>query len=54
VPVPGFALRLMYGEMAEIVTTGQRVVPAALRQLGFEFRHPELEAALRDVLARSD
>jgi uncharacterized protein len=54
VPVPGFALRLMYGEMAEIVTTGQRVVPAALRQLGFEFRHTELEAALRDVLARSD
>jgi uncharacterized protein len=54
VPVPGFVLRLMYGEMAEIVTTGQRVVPAALRQLGFEFRHPELEAALRDVLARSD
>jgi uncharacterized protein (TIGR01777 family) len=54
VPVPGFALRLMYGEMAEIVTTGQRVVPAALRQLGFEFRHPDLEAALRDVLARSD
>ncbi|HEY1523018.1 MAG TPA: TIGR01777 family oxidoreductase [Solirubrobacteraceae bacterium] len=52
-PVPGFALRLLYGEMAEIVTTGQRVVPAALQRLGFEFRHPDLEAALRDVLGNS-
>ena len=49
-PVPGFAVKLLYGEMAEIVTTGARVVPARLRQLGYEFRHPELEPALRDVL----
>ena len=52
-PVPGFAIKLLYGEMAEMVTTGQRVVPARLRQLGYEFRHPELEPALRDVLGRS-
>ena len=39
-PVPGFAVKLLYGEMAEIVTTGQSVVPARLRQLGYEFRHP--------------
>lgn len=50
VPVPGFALRLLYGEMASIVLTGQRAVPAELRTLGYEFRHPELEPALRDVL----
>jgi uncharacterized protein (TIGR01777 family) len=49
-PVPGFALRTMYGEMAVVVTTGQRVVPARLQQLGYEFRYPELEAALRDVV----
>ena len=49
-PVPAFALNVMYGEMAEIVTTGQRAVPARLLDLGFEFRHPELEPALRDVL----
>jgi hypothetical protein len=49
-PVPGFAIKLLYGEMAEIVTTGQRAVPARLRQLGYEFRHPEVEEALRDVL----
>ena len=50
-PVPGFALRLLYGEMASIVLTGQRAVPARLRQLGFSFAHPELEGALRDVLS---
>lgn len=49
-PVPGLAVKLLYGEMAEIVTTGQRAVPAKLRQLGYEFRHPEVELALRDVL----
>jgi NAD dependent epimerase/dehydratase family enzyme len=36
--------------MAQIVITGQRVVPSRLGQLGFAFRHPDLEAALRDVL----
>lgn len=49
-PVPGFAVKLLYGEMSEMVTTGQRAVPARLRQLGYEFRHPEVEPALRDVL----
>ena len=39
-PVPGFALRLLYGEMAEIVTTGQRVVPAALGSLGLRLPAP--------------
>jgi uncharacterized protein len=50
-PVPGLALKGLYGEMATIVLTGQRAVPARLSQLGYEFRHPDLEAALRDVLA---
>ena len=51
-PVPGAALRLLYGEMAEIVTTGARVVPAKPLVLGYEFRHPELEEALRSAIAR--
>ncbi len=50
-PVPAFALRLLYGDMAEIVTTGQRAVPHRLEQLGFTFRYPELEPALSDVLS---
>ncbi|MFZ0040495.1 MAG: TIGR01777 family oxidoreductase [Solirubrobacteraceae bacterium] len=49
-PVPGFAVRLLYGEMSGVVTTGQRAVPARLGELGYEFRHREIEPALRDVL----
>jgi uncharacterized protein len=51
-PVPGAALRLMYGEMASIVVTGQRVIPARLQELGYSFRYSELEPALRDVLEK--
>lgn len=50
-PIPGLALRALYGEMAEIVTTGARVVPAKPLVLGYEFRHSELEEALRAALA---
>ena len=49
-PVPGAALRLLYGEMAEIVTTGARVVPAKPLVLGYEFRHPQLKEALESAL----
>lgn len=52
-PVPGLALKALYGEMATIVLTGQRAMPARLGELGYAFRHPELEAALRDVLSGS-
>ena len=51
VPVPALALRAMYGEMAQIVTTGARIVPAKALVLGYEFVHPELEEALRSALA---
>ncbi len=50
-PVPGAAVKLLYGEMAEMVTTGQRAIPAKLGELGYTFRHPEIEAALKDVLS---
>jgi uncharacterized protein (TIGR01777 family) len=52
-PVPAFAVKLLYGEMATIVTTGVRVVPGRLTELGYEFRHADLEPALRDVTTRS-
>jgi NAD dependent epimerase/dehydratase family enzyme len=51
VPVPGTALRLLYGEMADIVTTGARVVPAKPLVLGYQFRHPQLAEALTSALA---
>jgi uncharacterized protein len=50
-PVPGFAVRALYGDMAEIVTTGQRAIPTRALALGYRFRHPELDEALRSALA---
>jgi uncharacterized protein len=49
-PVPGFALKLLYGDMAQLVTKSQRVVPRRLLDLGFEHRHPQLDEALRSAL----
>jgi uncharacterized protein len=49
-PVPGLAVRALYGDMAEIVTTGQRAVPARALERGYAFRHTDLEQALRDAL----
>jgi uncharacterized protein (TIGR01777 family) len=52
-PVPALAVKALYGEMAMIVTTGQRVVPRRLSELGYEFRQPDLETALRSATRRS-
>jgi uncharacterized protein (TIGR01777 family) len=49
IPVPALALKVLYGGMAFIVTTGVRAVPVKLRGLGYEFRRPDLEEALRDA-----
>jgi uncharacterized protein len=51
-PVPGIALRALYGEMAQIVTGGVRALPAKALVLGYEFRHAELMEALRAALNR--
>jgi uncharacterized protein len=48
-PVPAFAIRLLYGQMAEIVLQGRRAVPARAQQLGFTWRHADLDEALRDA-----
>jgi uncharacterized protein (TIGR01777 family) len=50
--VPAFALRVLYGEMSMIVSTGVCAVPCRLGQLGFDFRHLELDDALRAITAR--
>jgi len=51
-PAPAFALRLILGEMAEAVLTGQRVLPEKALARGFEFQFPTLEGALREACAR--
>jgi uncharacterized protein (TIGR01777 family) len=52
-PVPSFSLKLLYGQMAEVVTTGARVVPAKALVLGYRFQHLHLTGALRSLLAGS-
>ena len=49
-PVPALAIRLLYGDMAEIVTEGQRAVPSRALEHGFTFAHPDLDEALSDAL----
>lgn len=50
-PVPGFAMRLLFGEVATVVLDGQRVLPERLKELGFSFQFPTAEEALKDTLA---
>lgn len=50
-PVPGFVLKRLPGGMGRLFLDGQRVEPAAMVSLGFAWRHPDLEAALRAVEA---
>ena len=52
-PLPAFAARLAFGEMAdELLLASQRVEPAKLLASGYQFRFPELEAALRHLLEK--
>ena len=46
-PVPSFALRLILGEMADMLLTGQRAVPTAAIELGYRFRYDNLSDALK-------
>lgn len=47
---PAFMLRLVLGEFAEAILTGQKVLPQRLLDAGFEFHYPDIDQALRDLL----
>ena len=50
-PVPAFAARLLFGEMADAtLLSSQRAVPTRLKESGFVFKYPEIEGALRHVI----
>ena len=51
-PTPALAIKAVLGEFAEDVLTGQNAVPAVLTDAGFDFRHPDVESALRWALDR--
>lgn len=51
VPLPGFAAKIVLGEMAEaLLLASTRVAPNQLKASGYEFQHPEIEAAIRGAL----
>jgi len=47
---PDWAMRLRYGELAHLYLTGQKVLPARHLAAGFEYRYPDIDAALRAAL----
>lgn len=49
-PVPAFMMRLVFGEMADMLLNGQRVIPEKLLRSGFEFKYPDLRQALENLL----
>jgi NAD dependent epimerase/dehydratase family enzyme len=49
-PTPAFALRLALGEVADVIATGQRVLPKRALALGINFRFPTIDIALADIL----
>jgi uncharacterized protein (TIGR01777 family) len=49
-PMPAFAMRLLLGEKSTLVLDGQRQLPKRLLELGFQFRFPDVESALRDLV----
>jgi uncharacterized protein (TIGR01777 family) len=49
-PVPEFALKMLFGEMADVLLASQRVAPAAAEAAGFRFRFPQLAPALAALL----
>ncbi len=52
-PIPSIALKLVLGEMSEVLLEGWRIIPKRLQEMGFEYKYPELELALRDLLKDS-
>lgn len=49
-PVPAIGLRVLLGGVSEIITTGQRVIPAKALALGYRYQFPEIGPALRDLI----
>ena len=50
IPVPEFALKLLFGEGASVLTDSKEVYPRALIEAGFEFLYPDIKDALEHIL----
>lgn len=51
-PVPAFALKILLGEMSDMLLTGQRAIPKKLQEAGYTFKYPKLEKALMAALGK--
>jgi uncharacterized protein (TIGR01777 family) len=52
-PMPSAALKLLFGEMSELLLASSRMLPQRLLQEGFRFQYPDLDAALADIVGRA-
>jgi uncharacterized protein (TIGR01777 family) len=52
-PAPAFMVRLVLGELAETVLTGQKILPQKLSAAGFDFLYPTIDQALQDLLGEN-
>ena len=51
-PVPGWVLKILLGEMADMLLTGQKVLPQRALKLGYSFKYSRLEPALKEILEK--
>jgi uncharacterized protein (TIGR01777 family) len=51
-PAPAFALKLAFGEMAQMLLTGQKVIPKRAQEAGFKFNFPTIDAAFGDLFGQ--
>jgi len=51
-PVPGFVMKLIFGEMATVLLDGQQALPGRLEGLGYQFKFPKIEAAMEDLITQ--
>jgi uncharacterized protein len=50
-PAPGFMIKLILGEFGSVLLKGQRVIPSRLLEAGFQFKYPDIEEALKNILS---
>jgi len=49
-PIPGFAMKLLVGEVATVVLDGQRAIPKRLQEAGYQYQFTDLQRALEDII----
>ncbi|PWD98706.1 TIGR01777 family oxidoreductase [Marinilabilia rubra] len=50
IPVPEFALKILFGQAAKVLSEGQKVIPCRLPEAGFEYEFPDIRLALADIV----